>query len=347
MNLRPFGLRTRLRKWMRARISQKAIILLYHRIFEKERDPQLLAVAPSNFREQLDVIKRRYHPVSLQQLTRGIEEKKIPPYAVAVTFDDGYRDNLLYGKPVLEQYGIPATVFVTCGYVGKQDALWWDELEEIFLGHRKLPPSLHLDLGAESLQWQLEDPAVSSETLRRSNGWNVLDPKDPTSRQKIYRYLVQALRRLPTEQRNSMLSDLRFWAGSEPNASEKNRVLSPQEIVSLTNGGLLDVGSHTLTHPVLAVLSKESQQREIRDSKVCLQEIVGRAIASFAYPYGSKADYTRETSAMVKASGYQCACSNYRDIVWARSNPFQLPRVIVRNWNGEHFEKRMEEWFHG
>jgi peptidoglycan/xylan/chitin deacetylase (PgdA/CDA1 family) len=307
----------------------------------------LLAVTPANFQEQLDVIKRRYRPMSLQQLIQSIEEKRITPYSVAVTFDDGYRDNLLYGKPVLEQYAIPATVFITCGYVGKQDALWWDELEDIFLGRRKLPPSLHLALGGDSLQWQLEEAAASSEMLTHSIGWNILDPKDPTPRHKIYRYLVQALRRLPTEQRDSMLSDLRLWAGSEPNASENNRVLSPQEIVSLTNGGLLDVGSHTLTHPVLAVLSKESQQREIRDSKVCLEEIVGRAIASFAYPYGTRADYTRETSALVKASGYQCACSNYRDIVWSRSNTFQLPRVLVRNWNGELFEKRMEEWFHG
>jgi len=120
-----------------------------------------------------------------------------------------------------------------------------------------------------------------------------------------------------------------------------------EEILSLVQGGVVDVGSHTMTHPVLATLPPERQLDEVRTGKRLLEEILGRPVTSFAYPFGSKADYSRQTAGIVRESGFECACSNFTDLVWRWTNLFQLPRVVVRNWPGELFSHKMAEWFYG
>jgi peptidoglycan/xylan/chitin deacetylase (PgdA/CDA1 family) len=94
-------------------------------------DPWRLAVPPELFEPQLEVIATRFRPMPLRELATGLRAGTLPPTAVAVTFDDGYRDNLLVAKPLLERYGIPATVFVISGYVGSGRDFWWDVLERV------------------------------------------------------------------------------------------------------------------------------------------------------------------------------------------------------------------------
>ena len=100
-------------RWLRSRFGSGALILGYHRIAGEDWDPFSLSVAPGHFAEHLDVLRRHARPLSVGQLVRGIEHGRLPPASVAVTFDDGYADNLSRAKPLLEGYGIPATMFVT------------------------------------------------------------------------------------------------------------------------------------------------------------------------------------------------------------------------------------------
>jgi peptidoglycan/xylan/chitin deacetylase (PgdA/CDA1 family) len=107
------------------------------------------------------------------------------------------------------------------------------------------------------------------------------------------------------------------------------------------------VGAHTLTHPVLAALPEAAQRDEIRRNKECLEALLGRPVKSFAYPYGTRADYTRQTVRLVREAGFACACANVPGVISQRSDPFQIPRFIVRNWDGEEFARRLEAWFDG
>ena len=338
----------RVGKWMRRMTSRKALILLYHRVIERETDPQLLAVTPSLFEEHLQIIQREYRPLSLMELCRAIKQGTIPPRSVVVTFDDGYADNLYHAKPLLEQYGIPATVFVTCGQIRNRRALWWDELADFFLQPSPLPRGLDLTIREKSYHWDPGDPALSQEeTAGRWKDWTVLERTDPTPRHSAYRSLCRLLRDFPESEREDVMNDIRKWAGKEGSVARDDLVLSAEEILLLVQGGVVDVGGHTMTHPVLATLPPERQLDEVRTSKRLLEEILGRPVTSFAYPVGSRADYTRKTVGIIRESGFECACSNYPDMVWRWTSLFQLPRFIVRNWNGELFKKRMEEWFHG
>jgi peptidoglycan/xylan/chitin deacetylase (PgdA/CDA1 family) len=107
----------------------QAVILMYHSISRGRPDPWELCVDPDHFAEQAQLICDRYHAVSLGELRGALERGERLTRAVALTFDDGYRDNLLVAKPILEQHGLPATVFVTTGYVGSERDFWWEELE--------------------------------------------------------------------------------------------------------------------------------------------------------------------------------------------------------------------------
>jgi peptidoglycan/xylan/chitin deacetylase (PgdA/CDA1 family) len=109
----------------------RAAILLYHRVASVSSDPWRLAVPPDVFDRQLEVIAARFQPLPLRELVAGLRAGDLPARAVAVTFDDGYRDNLLAAKPLLERHGVPATVFVISGYIGSERDFWWDVLERV------------------------------------------------------------------------------------------------------------------------------------------------------------------------------------------------------------------------
>jgi peptidoglycan/xylan/chitin deacetylase (PgdA/CDA1 family) len=113
-----------------ARIAD-AVILMYHRVDIVERDPWRLAVAPSLFAEHLEVICDRFLPISMQRLCAGLAGGDMPRRSVVITFDDGYRDNVTNAKPLLEKHGVPASMFVTTGYLDSERDFWWEELVDI------------------------------------------------------------------------------------------------------------------------------------------------------------------------------------------------------------------------
>jgi peptidoglycan/xylan/chitin deacetylase (PgdA/CDA1 family) len=118
-------------------------------------------------------------------------------------------------------------------------------------------------------------------------------------------------------------------------------------VVRLARGELIEVGAHTVTHSVLSALPAAAQRDEIQRSKAHLEEILGHAVSNFAYPYGTRSDYTAGTVAVVQEAGFASACSNFAGVVRHGTDRFQLPRVLVRNWTGDEFARQLKEWFRG
>ena len=348
MRLRGIDRLWRVARRFRNRFAPGALILLYHRVFEAVSDPQLLCVTPQHFAEHLEHLRCHYQIIRLADLARALTEKRLPKGAVVLTFDDGYADNFYNAKPLLERYDIPATVFVTTGYIGQEREFWWDELDRLLLQSGTLPETLRLSANGSTCQWELDEAARYSEDVyRRHRCWNVLEKNDPSARQRLYRSLCQLLRPLPEGERRNVLDELLRWAGAEPMVRPTHRTLSSDEVSHLAVGGLVDAGAHTVTHPVLSALPVAGQRSELQGSKACLEDILGRPITTFSYPYGSRCDYTVQTVAVVREAGFDCACSNLADVVWRGSDRFQLPRVLVRDWDGETFARRLGKWFRG
>jgi len=348
VKIRGIGILRRSGQQIRDKFTPAALTLVYHRVAEVASDPQLLCVTPQRFAEQLDVLQKKYNPLSLRELFISLQDGNIPRKGVVVTFDDGYADNLYNAKPLLERYSIPATIFVATGSLGLGREFWWDELDRLLLQPRRLPETLRLNINGSAFESDLNEAAYYGEDdFQRYCRWNVTEQNDPTPRQTLYRTLCQLFRPLPEEERQKALEELRAWAGAEPAGRPSHRALSPDEVIQLTNDDLVEVGAHTVSHSVLSALPMAVQRAEIEKSKARLEEIQGRTVTSFSYPYGSPSDYTGETVAGVKEAGFDCACSNFQGKVRMGIDPYQLPRFLVRNWTGREFESRLKEfWIH-
>jgi hypothetical protein len=194
------------------------------------------------------------------------------------------------------------------------------------------------------LEWHLGAAArYGPNDHRRTRDWSIIHNETPTARHKTYRKLCELLRRVPDVERQRVLEALRAWAGAEPIARPGYRTMSDDEVARIAGDGLIEVGGHTMTHPVLSAVPANEQQWEVCECKARLEQILSSPVESFAYPFGTQADYTPKTVAIVRDAGFVRACSNFPGRVVPGTDPFQLPRMIVRDWDGETFARRLEE----
>ncbi len=330
----------------RIRETRLGVILLYHRVAGAEVDPWALAVSPRHFAEHMEVLARRGRPLGLADLAAGVRDGTRPRRgrrpAVAVTFDDGYADNLFEALPVLERHEIPATVFLASGAIGRDREFWWDELARLLLHPGPLPAALRLAVAGETIEWTLGDPGPYDDAAwRRVASWRATDPP-PTERHSLYLALWRRLRVLDEAERERVLDDLAAFAGAGRAARPSHRPLSTAEAAALARAPLVEIGAHTVTHPLLSALPPASQRVEILASKAWCEALAGRPVTSFAYPFGN---YTAETVAAVRDAGFARACSTEADLVRSGADPFELPRVQVADWDGEELERRLSGGF--
>jgi len=173
----------------------------------------------------------------------------------------------------------------------------------------------------------------------------LLVPQEP--REQLYQQLGESLRSLPSTQRFEILDELQRSSGLGSTPRQSHRALTHEEIRQLADGGLVEIGAHTVTHPVLSAIPVAQQQQEISESKFQLEEILNQPVESFAYPYGTREDYTRDSVEIVKQTNFSCACSNFTGVVQPRTSLYELPRLVVRDWDGDEFERRLRGWFRG
>lgn len=357
---------------VRDRMGPRAAILLYHRVSNTPTDPYLLRVRTRNFEEQMDVLRRRGCVMPLRELAARHREKRLPDGAVAITFDDGYADNLRIAKPILKTYGLPATVFMTAGSIGREREFWWDELERIVLQTAELPATLEGSqifdnaclcawrgrLARESSEkqevieaveapvprWNLDGAARGVATTAKVRAWDLTQPSDPTPRHKLLRDVHAVIRVIPHEPRQAVLERLRGWARAVDTVRPEFRAMSPDEMRELVTGDLVDVGAHTMTHPSLPTLSAKVRRREIVGCRERLETILRRPVTAFAYPYG---DVDDATATAVAEAGFATACACEGRVIVPRNHPLKLPRLDVLDWDGDTFAQHMEHWLRG
>lgn len=321
--------------------SPKAVILMYHRVFDSAIDPWGLSVTPSHFAEHLQVLKQQANPMGLAELAAAHRRGEVPERAVAVTFDDGYADNLHHATPLLEEYGIPATIFITTGFVGSSREMWWDELERVLLTPGSLPERLKLTISGTVRSWELGTAArYTPEEAQADAGTRAWDGK-PGSRLAFYYDVWDALRKLPAQERQPLQDQVIQWAGAATASRESHRALTQDELVTLSQSEVIEIGAHTVTHPSLPVHSREIQQSEIQTSKAQLEQLLSREISSFSYPFG---DFDRHSVTAAKNCGFDMACSTVQESVWKGSQRFQLPRYEVLDWDGNTFGQKLQHW---
>lgn len=146
------------------------------------------------------------------------------------------------------------------------------------------------------------------------------------------------LRLLSFEHQENELDKMFAARGLSREHRPERRMLTENELTRLAASSLARIGAHTVTHPVLSQLPFDEQEKEIGRSKQRLQELIGSEVSAFSYPNGTDADYTHETVAAVRRAGFTMAYSAFNH---ARPDRFQLPRVMIRDWDGDEFERNL------
>jgi|688.fasta_scaffold106330_2 peptidoglycan/xylan/chitin deacetylase (PgdA/CDA1 family) len=348
-------------EFLRGVKTPRVLMLLYHRIGDGASDPQLLSVTQKHFDEHLEVLTR-YRALNCFDIASIDGQRSFSTNAVAVTFDDGYADNLTNALPILQKYDTPAAVFISTGMVQERKQFWWDELTRIVFGAQKLPAVIELKLD-KICRWNFAEIGNEHphENATPKWNWNLLSKSDPTVMHAFYRQVSQYLRNTSGSERERVLGELRSWSGrglsdlpmprampsitSTATIGSGCNALTEEQIIELANSGFVEIGSHTVNHPVLAGLSEQEQRSELLTSKKFLESLIGREVHGFAFPYGTRADYTSETVSIVKEVSYKYACSNIAEVIWPGTDRFQLPRLLVRDCDGDYFQKWLSEWF--
>lgn len=134
-----------------------------------------------------------------------------------------------------------------------------------------------------------------------------------------------------------------FYWDMNTNKNDRGRALNEMELIKLAKEPLIEIGSHTITHPHLSALSVIDQEKEIAESKMKLEDIIKKRIIGFSYPFGTGKDYSKQTVNLVKTSGYTYASANFPGRVNKFSNLYELPRILIRNWPIEIFIEKMKK----
>ena len=300
------------------RLRPRALVLVYHRIGERGLDPWHLAIDPETFAGQMETLARDWSPLSLAELVEGFGRRRLPDRAVAVTFDDGYADNLEVAAPILLEHGIPATLFVTTDLIDSGVLPWWDELASLLLEPAELPPRLTLSSGGG--RWEIP-PLAAGERGSAANASRPWEAEQGT-RLRVFYEVWLALRALDAPTREAALDEMAEWAGAH---RPSGRVLLTweqlRELAALPAFGL---GAHTLTHPVLPSCSPEEVRAEIGRGADRVRARSGVEVDQFAYPFGT---WSRRVARLVAKLGFRAAYTTDGSAISWSSSPHALPRV--------------------
>ena len=273
-------------------------IVRYHRVTEAH-DPFFGGVSVRRFEGEMELLASRFTVRPLEELIESAARDELPSNAVAITFDDGYRDNYEYAFPILKRLGLPATIFVTTGPLDSQDPLWHDTVFDAF----RRATAQSVSFGDKA--YGLGTLAEKRLALKAFRGY--LRTQIPADWDKHIRQLLTWLQ----------LSD------STPFDSKK---LGWEELAEMATHGIT-FGAHTVTHPVLTCLSLQDAALEIVTSKRTLEERLGTAVKLFAYPNGGRNDFNEALKNILREAGFLCAVTILPGVNDACTDPYELRRA--------------------
>ncbi len=278
----------------RARLS----ILIYHRVLRRTDPLFPFEVDAGRFDAQMKTVRDLFHILPLSEAVFRLKNGTLPARSACITFDDGYADNAEVALPILQRRRIPATFFVADGFLDG-GIMFNDRIIEII--RQNTDPLLDLTpLGLDRL------PLDSFEQKRSAIS-----------------VLLSRLKYTSLEKREELLMEIERIARITPNA---NLMMRSEQIRELHNAGM-EIGGHTVNHPILASIDIASSEAEIIRNRDRLQDITGSPVRLFAYPNGKPhTDYNAEHVALIKRLGFDAAVSTARGVSTRNSDCFQLPR---------------------
>ena len=304
-----------LRALRTVRPSRQLAILRYHAICGPEGYAYAspgICISPEAFETHVRYLAASYNVVSLPEAVEALASGTLPGNAVAITFDDGYADNLAAAR-VLAAHGLTATFYITAGCMAGGDPFWPAEIRYLLAG----VPGSRIALQAGTVRIDLD---LSSEEARA----------DALGR------LTKAFKSHPIPVREELRVSLR----SQSNAGAPPRIMLTWDEVREMHALGMTIGSHTMTHPNLPSAGLEAARQQLIDSKARLEAEIGAPVTMFSYPNGGAERYlTPAIKALVRDAGYRAATTSRNAFARRASDPFALERVEVERFAFQPGEK--------
>lgn len=278
--------------------KNKLSILIYHQVFAEKDAMRPSEPDAQTFAWQMQLVNRHFTPLSISGALKHLEQGTLPANAICVTFDDGYINNLEIAAPILQQFNIPATVYIATGFSNGEN-MFNDRVIDLVANQQI--STLNLDA--------IEEHSVELERTE--------------DRIKVAHRILAKIKYLPIAERKTLIDALY----QENNAHEAPiKMMSAEQIKQLRSMGV-DIGAHTVEHPILKVLEATEQEQQIAESKQVLETILGEEITGFAYPNGKVGgDYDQATRNIVEDLGIDYAVSTNWGVTTKNSDKFQLNR---------------------
>jgi peptidoglycan/xylan/chitin deacetylase (PgdA/CDA1 family) len=273
-------------------------ILKYHRVND-DRDAFFPSVPTAVFERHMAYLARTYRVLTVEELVERCRRSEVPRHALAITFDDGYRDNLTHAAPILARYGLPATIFLATGFIGTAEVPWFDQLAMAFKTTKV--PSVPAPWGE---QVDLASTDARLQALARALGH---------------------LKGLPDRDRRRRVGELLDALTVTDRSWFKDLMLGWDDVQALAGLGF-SVGAHTVNHSILSRVGLRRARTEIEGSHTMIEAACGVAPQAFAYPNGCPDDYTTTVQRLVQEAGFTCAVTTRFGLNTAETPRYELRR---------------------
>ena len=289
-----------------------ACILTFHGVRDGSHDDQLLDVNQhvhvSLFEELCRFLAANYTVLPLSEVVAAKKKgRSLPQRTVAITFDDGYASNYHLAYPILKSLNLPATIFSVAGYLDGKVTMWFHRIEMAFA--RTEAPFIDFPMDGHPMRFGLADREHRAFALGVITG---IVKKLPTTE------LLIALAKIER--------DLGVTDQVGKNLPVPLQPMSWDMARELDSGGLIDIGGHTFTHPILARCSDDQQAEEIKRSRDRLTAELGRQPKLFAYTNGKTGDFTTTTQRLLREHGFEAAVTMQEAFVFGEDDDMALPR---------------------
>jgi peptidoglycan/xylan/chitin deacetylase (PgdA/CDA1 family) len=277
-------------------VDNNVNVLIYHRVIDISLDTRNLCIKPCVFEEQIKFLKDNY------KIVRADDEWDDSESCVVITFDDGYFDFYENVLPLLEKYHVPATVFVSTDFIDKYEEIWGDELERVLCFN-----------GFKQFEYRGKHYCLRNEEERRLTLLELREVLKAESSQKRASSLIE------------LANILDFHMGPR----ETHRIMTSSEICECSKSDFVTIGAHTASHCCLSSEMVEIQREQIIKSKQVLENLIGREVDVFAYPYGQRGDFTDKTIEVALEARFKKVFAAYGGLTNKRFEYGRIPRNSI------------------
>jgi len=277
---------------------------MYHRILKSESEEPVFVqpgmyVSVDAFRRQVAFLKEHFHVLPLTDMMRRVETGESLGGYCSLTFDDGWQDNFSQAFPILKEYNVPATVFLSSGFIGTTRLFWPEEV-----GYFLLHPGKNIPIGQSPVLDRFMEEVSETRTGRANldRAIEILKGSFPDDREEILGYL----------------------RASSPACSPGRLLMSWEEAREMLASGLVRFGAHTVNHVILDQVPLPQAEEEIVRSRQQLEDLLGERIDLFAYPNGN---YNGDLQAILKRHGFKWAVTTRKGWVGNGTSLLEIPRI--------------------